>query len=94
MSLVETLLQSVWLPVAAVALLWAETAALCLLAEQPLARFKLLAGNVLAGTCLITALGIALQNGPGIFILGALTLSLAAHALDVYTRLASPPDNR
>ncbi|RKQ70623.1 hypothetical protein [Oceanibaculum indicum] len=76
-----------WLPPIAVAILWGETALLSALAPGPLDRLRSLAPNAASGTCLLLALGVALQDGGAVWIVGLLALSLLAHALDVLQRL-------
>lgn len=89
MSLVTDILQSGWIAFAAIAVLWVEFAVLCLTARTPGARFRLLLPNVLAGTCLLAALGFALLGGHHTWVLLYLGLALVAHGWDVAIRLRS-----
>ncbi|MET1414792.1 hypothetical protein ABVF61_21145 [Roseibium sp. HPY-6] len=87
MNILMTWLESGWLAVAAMAILWAETLLLCLLSSSPMARFKALAGGALAGTFLLAALAFALRGDALGWVLLFLSLSLFAHLLDVAGRL-------
>ena len=87
MSMLAAWMQSGWLTSIAVAILWIETALLCAMAPTPLARLRMLAANAASGSCLLLALGVALQGGDPVWIATLLALSLLAHALDVLQRL-------
>lgn len=87
MSVLTSWLETGWLPLAAMAILWAETFLLSVLSNQPMARFKALAGGALAGTFLLAALAFALRGEALGWVLVFLTLSLFAHLLDVASRV-------
>jgi len=91
MSLVSAFLETGWIAVFAMAVLWIETAVLSLIAEDKLARFKALAGGALAGSCLLAALGCALNGQGPVWVAGFLTLSFFAHVLDVVSRIGTYP---
>lgn len=93
MTLLADWMLSGWLPLIAVAILWAETALLCALAPSPLRRFRAFAPNAASGTCLLLALGVAVTEGGVAWIAGLLALSLLAHALDVLQRLGLSRQN-
>lgn len=86
MSALLSSVQTGWPAFVAILFLWAEFALLCILSSTPGARFKLLLANVLAGSCLLAALGFALR-GAVPFVLLYLSLALVAHVWDLVTRL-------
>ncbi|GAB4511622.1 MAG: hypothetical protein Tsb0019_07310 [Roseibium sp.] len=83
--------QSGWIAFAAIGFLWAEFALLCFLSTAPGLRFKLLLANMLAGSCLMAALGFALRGEALAWVLLYLTLALVAHIWDLVTRLRPQP---
>ncbi|MGV2974716.1 hypothetical protein AB1P65_04625 [Roseibium alexandrii] len=87
MNLLLTWVQSGWLPFGAVLFLWIEFAVLCRFSNAPGERFKLLLANVLAGSCLMAALGFALRGEALFLVLLFLSLALIAHIWDLVTRL-------
>jgi len=91
MSFLLAFLETGWIAFFAMAVLWLETAVLCLLAEDRIARFKALAGGALAGSCLLAALGSALSGQNPLWVAGFLTLSFFAHILDVVSRIGTYP---
>ena len=91
MTLLTEWLLSGWIGVIAVAVLWIETIVLCLLSTAPAARFKALLANALSGTCLLTAVNIALVQGSLAWIAALLAGSLVAHAVDIVMRIGAPP---
>lgn len=82
------LLLSGWISVVAVAILWVETAVICLMSPKPLLRLRLLLANSLSGSCLLAALGLALSDGNPFAIAVLLGGSLISHAIDMVIRLA------
>ena len=91
MSVLLDLIQSGWIAFAAIGFLWIEFALLTVLAHVPGHRFKLLLPNVLAGSCLLAALGFALRGSAVAFVLLYLSLALVAHGWDVVSRLRNQP---
>jgi hypothetical protein len=91
MSVLMSWVQSGWIAFAAVAFLWAEFALLCFLSAAPAARFKLLLANMLAGSCLLAALGFALREDALAWVLLYLSLALVAHVWDLVMRLRTQP---
>ncbi|WP_127596850.1 hypothetical protein [Nitratireductor alexandrii] len=87
MSVVFTWFQSGWVAFGAIAFLWAEFALVCYLSAAPGLRFRLLLANVLAGSCLLAALGFALRDGVLPWVPVFLSLALIAHVWDVAARL-------
>lgn len=87
MNMLQSLIQSGWIAFAAIVILWAEFALLCLLATTPATRFKKLLPNMLAGSCLLAALGLALRGNALAWVGLYLGLALVAHIWDVATRL-------
>jgi len=87
MNLLLTWLQSGLLPFGAILFLWIEFAVLCKFSNAPGARFKLLLANVLAGSCLMAALGFALRGDTLFLVLLFLSLALLSHIWDLITRL-------
>jgi hypothetical protein len=79
-------LNSGWISAFAVAILWAETAALSMLASRPLRRFWSLSSNACSGTCLLAAVGLALRGDNPLWILALLAGSLVAHGIDIVAR--------
>lgn len=88
MSLLSDLFVSGWIAVVAIAVLWLETVALCLMAPSPLSRFRALLANAMSGTCLLAAVGVALRDGHFLWIAALMGGSLLAHGLDVVSRLS------
>jgi hypothetical protein len=86
MALLLDGLASGWISLFAILVLWLETAALCLIAPQRWRRFRALCPNALSGTCLLSALGLALRGQGPIWILALLAASLVAHAADILVR--------
>ncbi|NBN63101.1 hypothetical protein GWI72_00115 [Microvirga tunisiensis] len=87
MTLLADWLARGWICAAALAVLWAELVLLCALAPHPRQRLGQLLPNVLAGSCLLVALGLALTGASALAILVVLALSLVAHVADVASRL-------
>jgi len=90
MSALMSNVESGWIAFAAIGFLWAEFALLCLLSSSPGTRFRLLLANVLAGSCLMSALGFALRGALSL-VLVYLSLALVAHLWDLVTRLRTQP---
>lgn len=91
MNTISEWFDSGWIAYAALVFLWIETGILSLIASDRVARFKALYGGALAGSCLLAALGCALDGQHTLWILGFLTLSLFAHVLDVAGRIKDQP---
>lgn len=89
MTTIWWLVESGWIAVVAIGLVWAETALLCLFATSARQRFKMLAGGALAGSFLMAAIACALRDYALSWIALFLTLSLLAHLVDVVGRLKS-----
>ena len=81
------LLESGWITVIALAILWAEIAVLSMMSNAPAARFRLLLPNTLSGSFLLAALGLALADGSVFAIAALLGGSFISHAVDVVYRL-------
>lgn len=90
MNVVMSGVQSGWIAFAAILFLWAEFSLLCLLSKAPGNRFRLLLANVLAGSCLLAAVGFALR-GALTLVLVYLGLALVAHLWDLVMRLGTQP---
>ncbi|MCV3768062.1 hypothetical protein [Rhizobium sp. TRM95796] len=86
MTVLLDLLTSGWISAFAIAVLWVETAALSLLSPEPLRRFRMLAANACSGSCLLSAVGLALAQQNPLWVLLLLAGSLAAHGIDIFLR--------
>lgn len=91
MNALQTLIQSGWIAFFAIAILWAEFALLCFLASNAASRFRQLLPNVLAGSCLLAAVGFALRGDAVAFVGVYLGLAFVAHLWDLASRLAVQP---
>lgn len=89
-AIVSSWVQSGWIAFAAILFLWAEFALICVLSDAPGRRFRLLLANILAGSCLLAALGFALRDALP-FVVLYLSLALVAHVWDLVTRLRTQP---
>ncbi|OYQ34594.1 hypothetical protein CHU95_11345 [Niveispirillum lacus] len=86
MDLLLEALHSGWITVVAILILWTETVALSVIANNPRRRFRVLWANACSGTCLLAALGLALRDSNSIWIMALLAGSLVAHAIDILMR--------
>ncbi|MFB2552354.1 hypothetical protein [Ensifer soli] len=79
-----------WVGALALLVLWLEVAVLCLAAPRPGARLAVLAPNALAGSFLLSAVGLALAGAGALPILALMAGSLAAHGVDMLARFRRP----
>mgnify|MGYP000992920028 CR=1 FL=1 len=86
MTLLLDALATGWLCLFAILVLWLETLVLSLVSGNPRRRFRALFANACSGTCLLSALGLALRGNSPIWILVLLAASLVAHAIDILLR--------